>query len=284
MTPSLASNHDINIQLSDSVWTALQQYCAHTGGNLNHTIETLLARSLELEQHTIFQVSTAGALVEGVFQGCVKVADIKRHGDFGLGTFDGLDGEGVLLNGELWQVASDGQVNKVADDTLSPFWVSTFFCADAQHTLTEALNMATLAKRLDAWRSSANLFVALRISGQFDWIKTRAACKAQPGEGLLAATSHQAEFEFTALRGTLVGFWTPDFARTINVPGYHLHFLSDDRQHGGHLLEFSATQLAVELHTESNLYLTLPETAAFMLADLSHDPSADLSQAEKNHS
>ena len=82
----------------------------------------------------------------------------------------------------------------------------------------------------------------------------------------------------------LVGFWTPTYARTINVPGYHLHFMSDDYQHAGHVLDLSARRLTLELHLESNLHLALPETPAFLAADLSHDPGAALAKAESKHS
>jgi acetolactate decarboxylase len=101
---------------------------------------------------------------------------------------------------------------------------------------------------------------------------------------LVSATRHQAEFDLQNISGTLVGFWTPGYARTINVPGYHLHLLSDDHRHGGHLLELAADSLQLGLHTESNLHLALPETAAFLAADLSGDPSAALATAEGNRS
>ena len=79
----------------------------------------------------------------------------------------------------------------------------------------------------------------------------------------------------------LVGFWTPQYARTVNVAGYHLHFLSDDRQSGGHLLECRARELEVAIEHAADFRMAIPETAGFLRADLSGDPGADLEKAER---
>ena len=278
------SVHNLHLRLPDGLWAALQAHCASSGESLNHAVMAALAEALDIEHHTLYQVSTAGALVEGVYQGCVSVGDIRRHGDFGLGTFDGLDGEAILLDGVCWQARGDGSVRVAPDAALAPFFVATHFVADTEATFEGVVSFADLCHRLDRLRPSANLFVALRLHGHFERIKVRTACKSAPGTDLVSATSHQAEFELQNISGTLVGFWTPGYARTINVPGYHLHLLSDDHRHGGHLLELAADSLQLGLHTESNLHLALPETAAFLAADLSGDPSAALATAEGNRS
>ncbi|WP_231597099.1 acetolactate decarboxylase [Synechococcus sp. CBW1004] len=90
-------------------------------------------------------------------------------------------------------------------------------------------------------------------------------------------------FDLEQVAGTLVGFWTPSYARTINVPGYHLHLLSDDHRHAGHVLELQSRELELELHRESHLQLVLPESPAFLKADLSGDPAAALAKAEGDH-
>jgi acetolactate decarboxylase len=117
----------------------------------------------------------------------------------------------------------------------------------------------------------------------FERIRYRVACKAEPGVDLVSATNAQATFDLEHVAGTLVGFWTPSYARTINVPGYHLHLLSDDHCHAGHVLELQSRELELELHRESHLQLVLPETPAFLKADLSGDPAAALAKAEGDH-
>ena len=277
------SSHVLKLRLGDGLWNALQERCQRSGATVEHVIREALAEALDLEHHTIYQVSTSGALVEGVYQGCVRVGDLLQHGDFGLGTFDGLDGEGILLDGICWQACSDGRVIEAPPQALAPFWVVTRFQADHHETLRGITSWSDLTARLDQLRDHANLFVAIRLRGLFGRIRYRVACKARPGVDLVTATSAQANFELEGVQGTLLGFWTPSYARTINVPGYHLHFLSDDHRHAGHVLDLRSEQLSVELHRESQLQLVLPETEAFLRADLSADPAAALAKAEGDH-
>jgi acetolactate decarboxylase len=157
------------------------------------------------------------------------------------------------------------------------------FRADQTHQLHNVTSWSDLSQRLDQLRPNDNVFTAVRIHGTFEAIKIRVACKAAAGTDLVTATSHQAEFRFGELAGTLVGFWSPNYARTINIPGYHLHLLSDDHAHGGHLLELRAKSLRVELHTQDHLHLALPDTAGFLATDLQGDPRAALAQAEGDH-
>ena len=277
------ANHRLSLRLGGGVWNALQERCRRTGESPDHVINRALAEALDLHHHTIYQVSTSGALVQGVYGGCVRVGDLLQHGDFGLGTFDGLDGEGILLDGCCWQARGDGRVVPAPADALTPFWVVARFQADLTQQLNGVDSWADLTARLDALRDNANLFVAIRVQGVFEHIRYRVACRAEAGVDLVRATSAQATFEQHQIAGTLVGFWTPAYARTINVPGYHLHLISADHQHAGHVLELRAAQLSVGLHRESQLHLVLPETADFLNADLSGDPAAALAQAEGDH-
>ena len=274
------SSHHLSVRLGEGLFAALQERCRRTGESASHVMRQALAEALDLDHHTIYQVSTSGALVQGVYQGCVRVGDLLQHGDFGLGTFDGLDGEGILLDGICWQACGDGTVRQAPADALAPFWVATRFAADHCESLSNVASWADLTGRLDGLRNQDNLFMAIRIRGVFEHIRYRVACKAQAGVDLVSATNAQATFDLDHVAGTLVGFWTPSYARTINVPGYHLHLLSDDHRHAGHVLELNSSALQLELHRESHLQLVLPETPAFLKADLSGDPAAALAKAE----
>ena len=280
------SNHklpgfsSLHVNLPTSLVTALKAHSARTSESIDHTIQRALAQALDVEHHTIYQVSTSTALVQGVYQGCVTIADLKTHGDFGLGTYDALDGEGLMLEGQVWQALSDGTVSKPDDSSTTPFWVCTTFEADKTQTLAEVSSWEDLLVQLDTMRDSQNLFVAFRIDGHFDEVHYRVACKASPGTDLVTATSHQAEFTLTSCDGTLMGFWSPTYAKTLNVPGYHLHLLSADRKRGGHVLGFKARNLKVQAMNANNVVIALPESPAFLEADLSNDPTAALSKAE----
>jgi acetolactate decarboxylase len=109
---------------------------------------------------------------------------------------------------------------------------------------------------------------------------TRAMCRTQEGVPLVQAAAVQPEFEFHDVAGTLVGFWTPAYAKTLNVPGYHLHFVSADRTRGGHLLQCRGAGLRLSIQREGDYHVALPDTEDFLKADLRRDPAADLAKAE----
>ena len=100
--------------------------------------------------------------------------------------------------------------------------------------------------------------MAIRVTGEFEEVMVRSVSRVEQGASLLDATRTQTTFTHHSIRGTLVGFWSPTHASSLNIPGYHLHFLSDDQRHGGHLLDLKATALEVEFDFQSNLRLALP--------------------------
>jgi len=272
----------LTCEISDTLMQALLARSTRTGEPLGHIVMSSLADTLEIEHSTLFQVSTSTALVQGVYDGVVTIGELKQHGDFGLGTFDGLDGEMLALDGHFYQVRSSGQVTEPGDDAKVPFAVVTEFRAKPGFALDPLDGFDDLVAQLDRKRQTQNLFYAVRIDGRFAHIRARAACKAAAGVSLVEATSRQAEFEFTDVEGTLVGFWTPQYARTVNIAGWHLHFVTGDRTGGGHLLECRAGGLHAQMQVLTDVRIAIPETAAFLQADLSQDPSRDLDRAERS--
>jgi acetolactate decarboxylase len=249
----------------------------------DHVVSTALSQCLGKPLHTLFQVSTSAALVEGLYQGAVQVSRLLRHGDFGLGTFINLDGEMVVLNGVCYQVSSNGEVARVEGDRLIPYAVVTRFNAEFSQQHPSLASFAELVSICDALRASENLFYAFRIDGMFSLIKTRVMKPVSEGTGLKAAASAQQEFLFEEQEGTLVGLWSPGFAGSFSVPGYHFHFLSNDRERGGHVLECKARNVVVGGCAMHEMHVSLPETAEFLKANLSRNPSEDLMSAERNH-
>lgn len=270
----------IESEVSESVWRGVERRRRETGESLSQVLDSLLSEALGLERHSLFQVSTSKALVRGVFDGTATVGELRRHGDFGLGTFAELDGELIMIDGECFQATYGGTVRPAEDDWETPFALVTRFHVDSESHLEAADTIESLFTELDALRSSENVFAGIRVDGGFEGLSMRAACPARPGESLLEATRHQSEFDVMDLTGTLVGFWAPEYATSVSVPGYHFHFISDDRSVGGHVFGCRGRDLRVRLHTESDLHLALPETAEFLTADLGGDHSADLREAE----
>jgi acetolactate decarboxylase len=266
--------------VSSGLWQRLQAHATATRQSVTHIVNRALADYFQAAHHTLYQVSTATALVEGIYQGAVRVGTLREHGDLGLGTFEELDGEMVIVDGQFFQVRCDGSVREVNDDVLTPFAVMTRFAPETTVTLDQCPGMSHLTSRFDSLRHSDNVFYALRVDGTFDYVHARAMCRTQEGVPLVQAAAVQPEFDFRHISGTLVGFWTPEYARTLNVPGYHLHFLSDDRTCGGHLLECRGANLRLQIQREGSYHVALPETEDFLKADLRRDPAADLAQAE----
>lgn len=230
--------------------------------------------------HTLYQVSTSGALVQGVYERAVSSRVLLNHGDFGLGTFENLDGEMVVLEGEIFQVRGDGTVTKIVNDVGTPFAVVVPFVADQDYTIEAAASFHDLTAICDRYRDSDNLFYAFRVDAHFSSVRTRAV-KATT-ERLAKAAEVQPEFNFTDVIGTLVGIWAPPFSSAFNIAGYHLHFLSSDRTKGGHLLDCSGVNLRIRVQRLNDFHLSLPESEEFLHADLSKDPSKELAYAEQS--
>ena len=272
----------IEVDVSPAVWDELRRRQSN-GEDLSSIVDRTLAAAFEIAGHTIYQVSTANALAQGVFQGVVTVATLDEHGDFGLGTFDGLDGELILLDGNCYRATYAGAITEVDPTREVPYAVVTRFSADTSHHFEGVASIADLEACLDETRSSENLFLAIRGDAAFDRLALRAVCPAPPGEGLLEATRHQSEFEGHRVSGTIVGFWTPGYADQVAIGGYHFHFISDDRRFGGHVLDLAATHIDVGVQTETSIQIAIPDASEFRSVDLSGDHRAAIAEAETRH-
>ncbi len=229
----------------------------------------------------LYLSAPVNALVEGIYHADTSVATIRQHGDMGLGTFNHLDGEMVMVDGEVWQVSGDGRVLPVDDAVCSPFVVATHFRELSQDTLSEGFtDIDSLYARLGELLMSENMMYALRIEAAFTHVRTRSVPRQDSYRPLVEVTKDQPTFDRYDVRGLLAGFYTPRFMSSLNVPGFHLHFLSDDRTFGGHLLQCSAPRALVRVQVLRQLHMDLPSTLAFLTADFNRDIAGDLKRAE----
>lgn len=230
----------------------------------------------------LFQTSTPQALMAGVYDGDLTYTELSRHGDFGLGTFDALDGEMIALDGVFYQIRADGRVYPVAGTMKTPFAEVTFFKADKTVSLPKPLDYQQLTDYLTSLLPNPNLPYAIKIEGVFSYVKTRSVPRQQkPYPPLAEVAKKQSEFEFTNVNGTIVAFRHPAYLAGINLAGYHCHFITNDRRAGGHLLDCRVEQAAVSLAALPNLYLRLPETLEFSRTDLTRDQGRELEKVEK---
>ena len=231
--------------------------------------------------NAVYLSAPINALVEGFYVENTTISQIKERGDFGLGTFNYLDGEMVLLDGKVYQIRSDGKVYEVGDEEKSPFACVTFFSPDTFDDIEGQTDSKDLNNLLDRLIPSPNMLYAIRIDGVFTYVKTRAAPKCENYLPLAEATKNQAVFEFFNIEGCLAGFYTPPYMDHLNAPGYHLHFLTADRRQGGHLLGCEPKKARIGIQHVPELELGLPLTLDFLTADLTRDTSDDLEKAEK---
>ncbi len=232
-------------------------------------------------RNNIYQISTIGALMQGRYEGALSCGELKKTGDFGIGTFDGLDGELIELDGKIFQVKTDGIAYPVSDNEKVPFAVNTFFHADKSFTL-ENIKFSDVQTQLDSFLSAKNSIYAIRINGQFSMVKTRSVPKQEkPYPPLTDAVKNQKVFELKNVRGTLVGFRFPAYFEGLNGAGYHFHFLTEDKKSGGHVLDFQADSLKIETGKNRSFFMQLPETAEFDKADLTRG-AAGIAAAEQN--
>ncbi|MDP8215096.1 MAG: acetolactate decarboxylase [Candidatus Euphemobacter frigidus] len=228
----------------------------------------------------VYLSAPVNALVQGYYEQNTTIAEIKEHGDFGLGTFNDLDGEMVILDNIVYQVKDDGMAYPVGDDKETPFACLTFFTPDTVEEINGERLDVPLEELLNLLIPSANMLYAIRIDGEFKYIKTRSVPRQENYRPLVEVAREQPTFEYHEIKGTLGGFYTPQFMASLNVPGYHLHFMNEDRTRGGHMLECEFKEITVGLQHVPRLEVGLPLTIDYLTADLTEDTRRDLEEAE----
>ena len=210
-------------------------------------------------KNAIFQVSTIVSLLAADYDGKITMPDLKKRGNFGIGTFDGLDGEMVAVDGKFYHVKENGVSNPAEDSMRTPFAFVTFFEADKTSSLEKSMNYKELEQYLSGSLPNKKIFYAIKISGDFNFIKVRSGPKqTKPYPPFGETQKQQKVFEFRDLPGVMVGFLVPNLGY-VNPPGYHFHFLSEDRKRGGHLLDCEIRKAKIEIDPISNFNLFLSE-------------------------
>jgi acetolactate decarboxylase len=247
------------------------------------TIPAEYAENPIAQRETLVQVSTIGAILNGVYDGVVDFATLKDYGDFGIGTFEGLDGEMIGFNGNFYQVKADGIAYPVSGSTDTPFACVTFFDTDYEEELPEGFDYEQIQEFLDDTLPTGNIFYAIKIEGTFSYMKTRSVPGQQkPYPPLVEVTRNQPIFEFTNIDGTVIGFRCPAYVAGVNIPGYHLHFLTKGKNAGGHVLEFQIAEAVIYVDNTSEFLMILPgEGSDFYELDLTQDKQEELGKAEE---
>jgi acetolactate decarboxylase len=217
---------------------------------------------------TLYLAAPFVALADGLYDGEVTLAELKKHGNLGLGAIAGSDGELVLLDGRCHQVRGDGSVAVLPDSVTTPWAMATLFEPDWETDVAGPVDMPALLKILDAKVTEAGLPHAFRIDGRFAQIRTRSvAGQKPPYRRLIEVIRDQVTFDLAKVEGTIVGFRIPGYLEAVNVPGYHMHFLTADRRAGGHVLAFRADGLRARAHVCRSVHVDLPRDRRFSAKD-----------------
>lgn len=228
----------------------------------------------------VFISAPIAALVEGIYRADTTIGLLRQKGNLGIGTFNDLDGEMVLLDGTVYCLRPQGDAEVIADDVRTPFALTTQFEGDTEDRFVKVGEAAFEPALLDLV-PSANLMYAIRIDGHFDYVRARSVPKMMNYMPLAEIAKLQTVFEFSDVEGTIVGFYTPTFLAGVHLPGLHLHFITRDRTRGGHLLAAAPSLASVRLQHAASVELGLPMTLDFLTMERVRDMAADLDKVER---
>lgn len=214
----------------------------------------------------LYQYSTMAALMGGAFSGTTTVENLLQHGDFGIGTFEGVDGEMIILDGEVYKTDSSGISTLQPSNATSPFANITKFSTNFKKLATTSFK--NLNNDLSEYLNP-NYFYAIKITGVFNKIDTRSPKKHEkPYPTLLEILKTQSIFNYKDSKGTIVGFFSPEYTQGVGVGGFHLHYISDNRTQGGHIFNFDIKNATIEVSKPLNFKLELPQSDEYKAVNI----------------
>ena len=239
------------------------------------------------DRDVLYQVSLLQGLTFGDYHGSITVGELKKHGDTGIGTFDKLNGELIMVDGVVYRAAGDGSIQVVPDDETIPFSNVTFMDADETKALENVSDYKTLCDELNALaeQRGKNHFHVIRIDGTFAMANVRSVnAQEEPYEPLVDVLEHdQTLFDYENVEGTIVGIYCPPYMSDLNAVGWHLHFLSKDKDKGGHVLGLRIADAVLTWDDTAGFQMQLPKNDMFDGFDLTIDQTEDIEKAETNN-
>lgn len=245
------------------------------------------AANADVDRECLYQVSLLQDLTQGDYYGSVTLGELKEKGDTGLGTFDKLNGEMIVLDGKIYRVDGEGKVEEVPDDETTPFASVTFFDEDDKARLTDVKDLTDLVSKLDEkyTRDSGakNYFQVVKLTGTFEKMNVRSELAQKEPYKIMTEVmeTDQRFFDYENVAGTVVGVYCPVYMDKLNSAGWHFHFLSDDFTKGGHIVDLSMKEGEVQWDKTSGHDMDLPDEKRFSDYDFSIDQSEDVKKVEK---
>ncbi len=238
------------------------------------------------DKETIYQVALLQSLALGYFDGSITVKDLKTHGDTGIGTFEGLDGEMIVLDGVVYRANQNCRVNVMGDKETVPFSNVTFFEKDFSVKLRNLTDKSAFESALNAQvdKHGINSFYMVKLHGNFNEILIRSESgQVKPYPTLVEALkATQKESTLQNISGTLVGLYCPEFMSSLNSTGWHFHFISDDKKIGGHVLDLHLDNGEAQFDKTDNFRMGLPKAKNFQELNFNKDLKEDIRKAEQD--
>lgn len=257
-----------SVALARELSERLVAFCDRSGFSPEVLIELALKRLFRKEGAggAVYISAPFESMMKGLYEEMTTIGEVKRHGDFGIGTFNDLDGELVLLDGGAYQLRPDSSAVEVEDGAKTPFACVTFFNPISVEELDRELGAAAFEDLLERLIPSPNLFYAVRIEGSFSHMSLWSVPRQPAGRPI--SEVRLAAFELPEAEGTIAGFYSPRFVKPLNKPGFHLHFLNADRTRGGHLRQCALKHAKIGVQLITRLELDLPTTLDFLTVEM----------------
>ena len=236
-------------------------------------------------QNKMYQVSTLQALALGYSRAVISVDELLQEGDTGLGTFEDVNGEMIVMEGHCYRADQDGNIQEVDPETGVPFAAVARLYGNQEFPLNDMPDIDSvrteLTRKIEE-RFGLNSMHVVKIEGVFKKVDARSEAPYRshhvPLKEVLGQT--QKAFIFEEIRGSLVGVYFPDYMDGINMPGWHLHFLSEDKSVGGHVFDVCIREGAASVDKITNMVIKLPDSPAFDTYSLKQDLQDEIKSVE----
>ncbi|HEH0830648.1 TPA: acetolactate decarboxylase [Staphylococcus aureus] len=226
--------------------------------------------------NVLYQHGTLGTLMAGLLEGTASINELLQHGDLGIATLTGSNGEVIFLDGKAYHANEHKEFVELKGDELTPYATVTKFVADTSYETKDKSSEAVFAEIKEKMLSE-NLFSAVKISGLFKKMHVRMMpAQEPPYTRLIDSARRQPEQTETYVKGSVVGFFTPELFHGIGSAGFHVHFANDDRNFGGHVLDFEVEDVKVEIQNIETFEQHFPiQDKDFTKANIDYKDIAD---------
>lgn len=197
--------------------------------------------------NVLYQHGTLGTLMAGLLEGTVSISELLKNGDLGIATLTGSDGEVIIIDGKAYHANEHKEFRELKGEELSPYATVAKFTADTSYN-TANKSSKEVFEEVEEKMLSKNLFSAVKITGTFKNMHVRMMPGQEPPyERLINAAVKQPEQTEENVEGSVVGIFTPELFHGIGSSGFHVHFANDERNFGGHVLDFEVDNVTVEI-------------------------------------